>query len=330
MITYLLGAGASAEALPPVVKIPERIEEVISLIKEKKFVIIPENLNYSPELYFPGEKDLIEDLNWLKNKSSLHSSVDTFAKKLFLQDEKEELKRLKIILSVFLTVCELSNPLDKRYDSFIASLCEESLNLPQNIRIVSWNYDIQFERSYSNYAKQNDLLNVLDSLNVHSRGLKTNYNPNQFGIFKLNGSSLIRNLEYPRQIKGFTDSLIDYLDGPSFKSVIYNYQKLKEGMAEPGICFAWEKDNVLNTSAFKDLESTQTLIVIGYSFPFFNRVIDRQLIASMQNLERVYYQTKEDKNEAEERLNIIFENWIGKPKIKVSNNTDQFYLPPQL
>jgi len=54
--------------------------------------------------------------------------------------------------------------------------------------------------------------------------------------------------------------------------------------------FAWEQDYFNNQSAklFSNIADTKVLVVIGYSFPFFNREIDREIFRRMEKLERIY------------------------------------------
>ncbi len=63
----------------------------------------------------------------------------------------------------------------------------------------------------------------------------------------------------------------------------------KEAGAELLLTFAWEKDPVkeghLNHGieiAKKFAEQTEVLVIIGYSFPFFNREIDNQIFEAIK------------------------------------------------
>jgi len=62
--------------------------------------------------------------------------------------------------------------------------------------------------------------------------------------------------------------------------------------------FAWERDENFSDKhaghannlrqAIHIAQNTQVLVVIGYSFPVFNRAVDRQLFAEMPHLSKVY------------------------------------------
>src|SRR5205085_5957769 len=116
-----------------------------------------------------------------------HPSIDTFAKKLFLTNDEYNLRQLKLILSVYFLYeqsheAEKDNffqyhekvrysnlPVDPRYDFFMAALLKPSKPrpvLPDNLYIVSWNYDSQLEMAYHPYGKidHNDDKSLRESL----------------------------------------------------------------------------------------------------------------------------------------------------------------------
>lgn len=71
-ITYLIGAGASAKALPVVSNWNERLEDFFDYLKQK--VQSPNNVNL---------KFICNEIERLMPMLKGHSTVDTFAKKLF-------------------------------------------------------------------------------------------------------------------------------------------------------------------------------------------------------------------------------------------------------
>ena len=74
------------------------------------------------------------------------------------------------------------------------------------------------------------------------------------------------------------------------------------------------------------------LVIIGYSFPYVNRAIDRDIFASMQRLKTIYIQDKEGvSKEIKERVENIFE-YIqrDKPSIVIKEDISQFYIPNEL
>ena len=62
----------------------------------------------------------------------------------------------------------------------------------------------------------------------------------------------------------------------------------------PSLSFAWEKEKYeteINQIAADAIKETQVLVIIGYSFPFFNRAIDQSVLKSMKPY-KVYIQDK--------------------------------------
>ena len=62
-----------------------------------------------------------------------------------------------------------------------------------------------------------------------------------------------------------------------------------EDTVTPDICFAWE-DTTRNKMASNDLNlhGVHTIVVIGYSFPDFNREIDEYIWASLSDTSKSY------------------------------------------
>ncbi len=145
--TYLLGAGASANPLPVVADFPKRLLNRYSEFNTSythdfnNFFL--SNLTYEEkqELF-----DIHKEFDELSKNSTQFNSIDTFAKKLFLQNDIAGFNRVKRILSNFLTIEQTYHVVDKRYDSFLASLLQKDsagnlTPLPHNIKVLSWNYD---------------------------------------------------------------------------------------------------------------------------------------------------------------------------------------------
>jgi hypothetical protein len=96
--------------------------------------------------------------------------------------------------------------------------------------------------------------------------------------------------------------------------------------------FAWET-NMVRTRAFRQvlvrLNTVKALVVIGYSFPFFNRWFDREILRSAKALERIYIQAPEGSAQDIGRTikAMGFSNGID---IEYYTNTDKFLLPREL
>lgn len=308
-VTYYFGAGASAEALPVVNQIPQRIEKIIELLEKKEYLLSEIDQFY--ELKIDKTKNeirilFINDLKWLLEHSKNHASIDTFAKKLYITDEKENLIRLKCAFSLYLIIEQIIEKADSRYDSFFASILSNSAtSFPQNMNILSWNYDFQFEKAYSEYSKYRSLelnqkrLAVItkDSFNrEHTNNLENI--ESRFSIIKLNGTSNLLKYEW-RSCEPFFDELQHKLSLIFFESLLATYASLRLNgkYIRSGLSFAWENRiseeqiDIIKVAKEASL-NTEILIVIGYSFPYFNREVDRSIIRNMKKLKKVYFQDK--------------------------------------
>ena len=98
------------------------------------------------------------------------------------------------------------------------------------------------------------------------------------------------------------------------------------------LSFAWEnwddEKQAIIPYTVEDVADTNVLVVIGYSFPFFNREIDRQIIGGMEKLEKVYFQDmKPDRvMQSFKAIRADYKNIELEPL----DNCDQFFLPPEL
>ena len=152
-ITFITGAGASAEALPCVDQIHTELEKMIKMFDQSTYDISrvkhTDTSFYSPSSI---KNTVLSNLEWLKTETQRHSSIDTFAKKISLKYGIVEMNKFKYTFSLFLSILE-GMKRDQRYDTFFASILKsDARKLPKNIKIISWNYDKQFEIAYNEYT----------------------------------------------------------------------------------------------------------------------------------------------------------------------------------
>lgn len=352
-ITYLLGAGASYNALPIVEKIPERLDAFANnfdpgVNAEIKPIEFFDEGNLAKKYLFKlkGDNDLLKksykdisnfhnDILWLKEESSKHSSIDTFAKKLFLQEDVR-LKKMKYILSCFFLYEQTLN-FDNRYDSFFASILDSLTEIPSNLKIVSWNYDSQLEIAYNNFSKSS-IANTKQVLNVISKGnnILENTQSNKFTVFKINGTTSISHAT-----DGVFDILSDFSKGK--ENLVEKFLSFYSGERswedfEPNMSFAWEKskeDSVFQLNLINSIRDTDILIVIGYSFPFFNRKTDKMILSAMKNLKKIYVQDPKNAADIMEKINGFFPHINKFNTQRISRRiefipktfVDQFFIP---
>ena len=135
--------------------------------------------------------------------------------------------------------------------------------------------------------------------------------------------------------------IIPYITGdaetPIELQLIESYSNTHVDTSEMGfqfkthLSFAWEHSE--NSQKMKDtikatLEDTEQIVVVGYSFPFFNRETDREIFRNMNSLKKVYIQ---DPNPKAVRLSLeaVLPDNSSVEIVELSDCT-QFYLPKEL
>lgn len=344
-ITYLFGAGASINALPVVNQIPKTLKWFIEEIRDKISIHLPDDQFYKGLSLQTSKRDyqkrLLETLVWMKEGTESHASIDTFAKKLLATRQIDKLRKLKAGLICFFTYIQHIKLVDPRYDSFIAALINplQSINnLPGHLKILSWNYDFQIEKAYSSYSGKTSLIENQILLNVKPSEINVDIHsssPNQFTVFKINGTTGIFDMH-----ENFIDISVDKIESKQdtqflMDAVVKTFAAIIDYPRRflPLINFAWETDALIKQiieEAISATKNTKVLVVIGYSFPFFNREIDRKIIQSMSGLKTVYFQApNEHAKEIRERFRAIRKDY-NDLNLVVYNDCDQFFLPPEL
>lgn len=289
---------------------------------------------------------ILFDIGKFARKGIQYGTIDTYAKKLFLSDNYEnQLDRLKIAVSLFFTIWEsMSNDhglkdnyenIDQRYISLLASILEKTPTrtprIKRNIKFITWNYDLQFERAFksfcmshldwsyvSDYLKfriSNNLSHFLDICHLNGyNGFY--YTGNQNNDFSKEVDTIDRNLE-GKDVMSILEELEFCIESESRGKLSFNNH----------INFAWE-NNLLSEytrkQALSILEKTDTLIIVGYSFPTFNKDIDRQLFGKLEGRKtRIFYQ---DPNASEEYISILTSKCDTSIEC-IKDRLDYFYLP---
>jgi len=342
-ITYFLGAGASYEYVPIVQTISTKIDEVRNKIAGRTFggrnIFIPPTLDVDF-----AKKELLKSLEWLAKEASNHNTIDTYAKKLFLLGDKKKLNELKATLTIcfyfwqFFDVPAERAPtpnVDPRYISLMSSFLQKdakgNIVLPSNVNFITWNYDLQLELTLKYFDEFTDSIMGIqrkfksypnEDLEKYSSAPK---------IIHLNG---IAGLYTSGNFTGISmDNLKpgknDYWDTVVIEMLLlYDLLVLRKQVGNNHVfTFAWEGQPVSTLgiqSAIDIMEQTDYLVVIGYSFPVFNREIDRRLFSNkaVNKFGKVYYQ---DKNPDSIALASTF--GIQRNKIHEFTNVKQFTLP---
>jgi hypothetical protein len=353
-VTYLLGAGASYHSIPVVNTLNERMKLFIEMFFEpsesNQDGKRPMNIinRISSEFYaeYGDCIDFLFDFRSTFYEAIEHRTVDTYARKLYLKNEKEKLNDLKRFLALYFafeqsgeptkfinnnmkrgyttindnipTINHMNNILDYRYDVFFASLLNEKMEIPDNVNIISWNYDHQLEMGYQNYSGDS-IFQCLERLNVFPRE-----GADSGKVIKLIGSA--------HQYYDNNKNTYLYRDEENdiYKSILksFSHQALKN--RELALNFAWEKGpNQLKAIELAEeiLANTDELVIIGYSFPYFNREVDIKLLMktliAVQRIKVMVHPSDFDS------VNQSIQGIRGSHKVvpEIHNDLDQFYIP---
>jgi hypothetical protein len=357
-VAYLLGAGASALRIPIVRNISGRIKEVteiIQIMKARLDALGAGDLDLKGwELYQVfKECDLLrDDLIWMADYAGRSASVDTFARRLYFQEEEAYL-RLKRTLSSYFVIEQLNQTnsftydalttlYDLRYEALIASLLKgRSLKLPGEITVLTWNYDYQFEKAYADFldpfnkSGSTSLYKIQKQIGVRVNGLPWEAEEQDFSLIKLNGTAA---LGAQGNLQPMSDDIRQNLDFQALVELTRVFHEvrlnLQRGHVKPLLRFAWENSNQFEGEFWRRLATTlrgvEVLVVIGYSFPFFNRNVDREVVKLMTNLQKqkVYFQDIRP-DDIVKRWRSIYQG-TNDVKPEPYGETDQFFLPPEL
>lgn len=326
-VTYLLGAGASANALPLNKELAPRMSV---LAKE-----ITRHLNPFTEVITPGiqphfysRQALGEYLTFFSQEAIRNGTIDTYANHLYKKGQNADMLKLKLSLSIFFACEQQKNEIDSRYLPFLAKTLSSQNSPPRlktNISILNWNYDIQSPLAYSKYY-QTSLITAFERLGIYP------YTKLPAAFINLNGiagfyttpeSAKFEHMFYENNTKKIADF---------WSTAMLSVESAKDGKISfsDTFSFAWEIDEKHDRlkKALRIAEKTETLVIIGYSFPDYNHALDRLLIETMRKkyLEEVFIQ---DNNCDIKKILDRFD-FLDGLKITPLSKTEEFYVPTSI
>lgn len=378
-ITYILGAGASANAIPTINEINSRLTQFRELINS---YILDKTRNPVTNNLPLAAHELLADLDWLIINTNKHFTIDTFARKLFaISSRHKELRILKKVLSTYFVYEQViisRNALlrkdrngenifkqipDKRYDNLISTLIEDEINntnLFGNIKVLSWNYDSQFEYAFKEFWDLNylhethQMLQVIPGKWIFEMSGKREVDLNKFSLIHLNGLAGFKSIIGSNSAT-LIDKFASYIPPDDellfelicfYAEITYNLNENIES-ATQYFNYSWEIQSKEHSfaspfvssalsNALRIAEITEILVVIGYSFPLFNRSTDNSIISKMKKLTKIYIQDFYPEKIKDIMINSFSplqeKTYDGYSKIDfvLSNNVDQFVLPYEI
>ena len=270
--------------------------------------------------------NLYKELKWLKEKCRTYPTIDTFAKKCTVTGDWRDLNRLKNALSSFFALIQSHEKRDLRYDGFIASIIQDDGSLPKNISVLSWNYDYQMEYVLQDFSSlRTDILHIWQNQGITCKGFGSFIDNSKFNCVKLNGTAMFSIIQGNKLIdpSSYDPSRIEHWYSEHFMSWKSN------------ISFAWEKDDQFIERVIPLVKDAKVLVVIGYSFPFVNRAVDKKLIQNMDALKTVYIQDTAASDVRQSFETLLTENQrkgLAQRLLQVHPRTsvNQFIIPNEL
>jgi len=370
-ITYLLGAGASYNSCPILHKQAEAMVYVakndIRIENNKTKIFFFEDIDELKNVVSNSGK-ILWYIGYFGNKALQFGTIDTYAKKLNLQKKTKELNLLKLSVSVFFDLWEnfhkdrYSNfylekkkdnfegfssnvkyqAIDPRYISlfsiFLQRETDDVIRLKDSVNFITWNYDLQLEETFKLFTEDTQCKD-LEKVNDYFPFSKNNSDDLKNQVYHLNGHhgyyDYNKSLSNGHQIA----SHIDTRKSETFEQYwalhkdLFNDVEKSQVDYNKYINYAWEHkiESTFFENVKKILSETEILVIIGYSFPLFNREIDELLLNSLkhQKIKEIVYQ---DPLANLEILEAVLDKDVLKflsqdDKIKTKKETNQFYIP---
>jgi hypothetical protein len=341
-VTYLMGAGASAQALPLIKKLRYSTPNRGNLgLPERLFHFAQyfENNNIFQYNYREGQDaSEIDTPTKIAEKCIEFGTPDLYAKFLLEKQDYDNYELLCHLVSKYFTFVQQDakhsfsdSEFDIRALNFLTMISSDS-KIPSTIKVISWNYDTQLEIAAKKLSrkKSNEFIQGFSSWPNELNNSKEQF------LVHLNG------------VSGHYYSEKDFVSKNDKKNNLIDFTK------RPLISFAWEEDESFEKITFtktrleiakKTVAETIILVVIGYSFPFFNRQMDNEIFKAMKNnqaeysLKKIYFQDPSNNGDfLKQRFpEIIFHrNGYGRltkeERVEIIHISDceQYYIPIEI
>jgi hypothetical protein len=207
--------------------------------------------------------------------------------------------------------------LDFRYESLLSAIASKRYKINDRFSFISWNYDSQIEIALNKLFSDGSKNEELSKENITTREIEKIIKSK---LIKLNGSIDHSDLFFENMSKLHSSNKISELNK------IYEFLCGSAEMKH-SIRFAWDPQQKEVLRKAKDLlRNAKYVIICGYSFPEYNREIDKELIQSMTiglNKRIIVQDTLANIEMVVSRIKSI------KPNISIDKYTDlnQFFIP---
>jgi hypothetical protein len=220
-ITYLFGAGASAQTIPVASQLKLRLNDLKVYLKTN-FVTINQGALSQLHHHLRGHQNELEqfisDIDWLLTETEYYDTIDVYAKNLY-DNGSASLNRLKMVLAFYFYFEQIvtfpslksleetekfKKAIDSRYDNLLTQIADGQngdIVFGDKIKILTWNYDMQIDMSIKKYTKKNIATvkkdyNIYPNINSYNDDERFKVDISNFCTIKLNGNAFFDNLGY--------------------------------------------------------------------------------------------------------------------------------------
>jgi hypothetical protein len=305
---YLLGAGASCQCVPTVQNFADHLQQDFNL-EAGLGTVLKSNFSDDFDRFFPS--------------LTKHRSLDTFARLLFLQGKTSDYEAFKKFLDGYISARSLFYE-DLRYSAFLADLgvkINNQIGFSSKVSLFTWNYDFLAEKELL-FANDSPEWNSIFSRVTHFNGVAS-------GLHRIGegGITLLKELksEYNERFKNLQGYTL--LVNKIIRDVKENRSHLR---------FAWENSDDelddLRNRVRKTISQATNIVIVGYTFPFYNRLIDETFLHEMGQKDKIVLQDRDFPN-AEALINQLelLNEHRGlkdiKKRLKPYASANSFYVP---
>ena len=356
-LTYILGAGASYYSFPVVKSFTDRFSYFTEMFEKRTPI---------------HNKQTRSDFTNFSNEIKSHQSFDTYFKKLFHLGNDLAILKAKKILNYYFLWEQLEFPknspyyleytdsmgndiqykehenafkkraiVDNRYDALIAGLLKPIKGKTEffsKINFITWNYDLNLLTSIKNFLNPDKTINEYILSHLDSENNNVWQLAKDLQVINMNGYFFSKWLD---KVKMF-----DFDDVYKVRNELYEIKDtfsvdkdINEEDAK-NIHFGWEDEGTklnLISCAATAIKNSKSIIVIGYTFPSYNRLIDLGYFnsSSLSNTD-VYIQDPKADDVVEflksdfglhDAVKEKLQNPKQAPRIHSLINCDSFFIP---
>ena len=329
-VIYLIGAGASYGTRDEKGYRMNRYSSGMPVVSEIYDCLNRFCMSFRPQYILsgidsrPSHPHVYEEMKWLKDIAKDNHTIDTYARKLYVHGLQEDLVRMKRALSIFFTLIQSEEKRDRRYEGFMEAVVNQKGRMRPEVSVLSWNYDHQFEYAFHQFElSKTSESHQFKYANISCKGYTSQYiDYEDSNLVKLNGMAWFK----PRHDTFLYEASDNTLDRFERMLSSGNFN------AENFISYAWEEDNDFIEKVLPLTRDTETLVIIGYSLPDVNRIVDYRLIGGMKNLKSVVIQDCNCENIKGRFLDLLSDEKRAEleSKIRFERNLSSFYIPLSL